>query len=153
MAPGKSDFSKWKKLKGTLKSSAVKVGVISGKGGADVQLLQIAAVHEFGSPKNKIPERSFIRGTFDNNLDATAQKIKELGEKYMEAAGKGRNIRRTLMELGEWGVNEVKKYITRTGKFVPLRPATIRRKGDDKPLVDSGRLLNSISYEIIGRDG
>ena len=37
----------------------------------------------------------------------------------------------------------------RTGPFKPLKPSTIRRKGSSRPMIDTGRLRNSITHRII----
>jgi phage gpG-like protein len=39
------------------------------------EAVMIAAVHEFGSPKQKIPKRSYIRSTFDDKKDVTEKLI------------------------------------------------------------------------------
>jgi hypothetical protein len=35
-----------------------------------------------------------------------------------------------------------------TGPFEPNKPATIARKGSDRPLIDTAQLLNSITYVV-----
>ena len=35
------------------------------------------------------------------------------------------------------------------GEWAPLKPETIRRKGSDKILIDTGDLRRSISYEVM----
>lgn len=44
-------------------------------------------------------------------------------------------------------VGEVKKRII-TGPFVPNAPTTIAKKGSDKPLIDTGQLLDAIDYKM-----
>jgi hypothetical protein len=34
------------------------------------------------------------------------------------------------------------------GPFEPLRPATIRRKGSSRPLIDTGQMRQAVSYVI-----
>ena len=34
------------------------------------------------------------------------------------------------------------------GEFVPNAPSTIRKKGSDKPLIDTGQLRQGVSYKI-----
>lgn len=51
--------------------------------------------------------------------------------------------------LGQWGASQCKLTIKRrlTGG-PPNAPYTIEKKGSSTPLVDSGRLINAITYEI-----
>lgn len=39
------------------------------------------------------------------------------------------------------------------GDFVPNSPETIKRKGSDKPLIDTGRMRQSINYVIQEKGG
>ena len=44
---------------------------------------------------------------------------------------------------GDLAISDVK-----TGTYAPLSPKTVARKGSSKPLVDTGLLLNSVTFEI-----
>lgn len=128
----------------------VQVGVLASKGGSadhdGISMVELAAVHEFGAPGAGIPERSFIRRTFH-------EKRKELGaitgRLAKQVLTKSLEVPRALDMLGAWGANEVKNTIAK-GPHIPppLKPATIARKGSSRPLVDTGRLLNSIQWEV-----
>ena len=50
--------------------------------------------------------------------------------------------------LGAFTTNLLKQYITIGSHLTPNKSATILKKGSSRPLVDSGRLVNSISWEI-----
>ena len=52
-----------------------------------------------------------------------------------------------LAAMGERTRDAIKKAIE-TGTYAPLSPKTVARKGSSKPLVDTGRLLNSVTFEI-----
>lgn len=134
----------------TLGTSTVKVGVLSSKGGdADrdgISMVELAAIHEFGSPAANIPERSFIRRTFA----AKEREVAAMSSKIGAAIFAGRmDARRGLEILGAWGATEVKKTITSgAGIPPPNAPSTIAKKGSDRPLVDTGRLLGAITWEV-----
>jgi phage gpG-like protein len=108
---------------------------------------EIAAAHEFGVPGH-IPERSFLRSTVEEN-------------KEKAAAFLAKNILETLLTdgdkttpfalLGEKMAGEVKRKI-QTGIDPALNPKTIERKGSSKPLIDTGQLLQSITYEVREND-
>lgn len=132
-----------------LAKAHVKVGVLASKGGnADhdgITMIELAAIHEYGSPAANIPERSFIRSAFEKKteLNAFVMKLaKAIAENKLDA-------RRALHMLGTWAAAKVKKNITERDIPPPLKPKTIARKKSTKPLVDTGRLLNAITYEVV----
>lgn len=106
------------------------------------ELAVIAASHEFGT--NAIPERSFLRSTLDEQdgayREATADAIRGVldGKRSAQAA---------LERLGQRVVRDVQGKI-RSGIDPALSPTTIAAKGSSKPLVDTGRLLRSITYQV-----
>lgn len=130
----------------------VKVGVLASKGGnaehADdgITMIELAAIHEFGSPAANIPERSFIRRTF------TFKRIQldPLQRKLAKALVLGKITPIVAMNmLGQWAAAQVKRTITADEPIPPpLKPATIAAKGSTRPLVDTGRLVGAISYEV-----
>lgn len=137
----------------------VKVGVLASKGGDelhstkgqqtshDITLIEIAAIHEFGSPKAGIPERSFIRSTF---LVRRVNALNNMCAKLAKAVvTQGMKPERALGLLGSWAAAEVKSTITEIDIPPPLAQATIDAKGSSKPLVDTGQLKNAITYEVV----
>ncbi|MCX2589718.1 MULTISPECIES: hypothetical protein [Proteus] len=103
----------------------------------------IAAAHEFGVPGH-IPERSFLRSTLNENKDnATKLLIKEIKADISQ----GEFSERPFAILGEKLVGEVKRKI-QSGINPALDPKTVKRKGSSKPLIDTGNLLQSITYEV-----
>lgn len=129
----------------------LKIGVLASKGGdeehpnAKISLIELAAIHEFGSPAANIPERSFLRAP----LRGTTW-LPDLCAKLTKGVLIGRfTPERAMAILGETSVAAIKRYIT-TGDGVPppLQPETIARKGSSRPLVDTSRLLNSITYVV-----
>lgn len=126
----------------------VKVGVLAGSGTtADgVGLVEIAAIHEFGSPEQRIPARSFLRSTF---LFRRVNAMRTLCARLVRAIALGRMTKaQAFNALGSWAVAEVKNTITEIDIPPPLSQKTIDAKGSSKPLVDSGRLMNALSYEL-----
>lgn len=109
-------------------------------------LAMVAAVHEFGSPEQGIPERSFLRGGIREGVP----KFNRLNEANLRAVVLGsKTVDQSLDMLGVVATGEVKRKI-RQGPFEPLKQSTIDRKGSSKPLIDTGQLIQSITYV---RDG
>lgn len=149
--------SPWRKLLkrlDDLDKLRVRVGVLASKGAntaanGDITLVELAAIHEFGSPAANIPERSFIRSTFQIRRFNALQTICAT---LLKAVTNGTmDVRKALNILGQWGANEVKNTITEIDISPPLAQSTIDAKGSSKPLIDTGRMMNAISSEVYDR--
>jgi len=128
-----------RELKRVAKGSPyIRLGVI---GGGEVAL--IALVHEFGSEKRSIPERSWLRSAIDRHRGWSA-----LREKLLKAVFEGKlSAEQALGLLGQQAVADIRAGIV-AGIPPPLSPKTIAAKGSDKTLIDSGRFFGSISYQV-----
>lgn len=150
----------WQKLLARIhgtEEAHVSVGVLASKGGDEqhdeksgLTLLQIAAIHEFGSPAANIPERSFIRLTLAAMDEELQEVLRKLARKVVM---EGMEVETALAILGQWCVAQIRGTITGSNEafaplWDPLKPATIAAKGSDRPLVDTGRLLQAIQYEV-----
>lgn len=123
----------------------VNVGVPEGKREEDgTPVAMIAAVHEFGSPSQGIPERSFLRVAVQRNR----QKYVRLNRINLVKMLRGQaTVDQALGQLGEMAKGDVQTEI-RSGDFAPLKPATIKRKGSSRPLIDTGQMVQSIAWEL-----
>lgn len=118
-----------------------------GKGGkvvgSDTPLSLIATVHEYGL--NGMPQRSFIRGAYDDNK----QLIEQLTTKLASGAITSRMpLDAALNQVGNAIESMIKNKI-RDGPFKPNSPETVKRKGSSKSLIDTGHLRQSIRYKIL----
>lgn len=110
------------------------------------ELVVVGVTNEFGSPELKIPERPFMRETADNNQE----RISILQLRALKSVVDGfKTVRQALYGIGE----EVKEMIVdkiRSGPWIKNAPRTIKKKGRDEPLIDTGQMINSIQHvEII----
>ncbi len=123
----------------------VNVGVPEGKREEDgTPVAMIAAVHEFGSPSQGIPERPFLRVAVQRNR----QKYVRLNRINLVKMLRGQaTVDQALGQLGEMAKGDVQTEI-RSGDFAPLKPATIKRKGSSRPLIDTGQMVQSIAWEL-----
>ncbi len=108
--------------------------------------VQLGVVHEFGAPEAGIPERSFLRSSFDANR-RKYETILTKGAKRI-AGGRDR-AERVLGIAAEVAVADVINTIN-AGVPPANAPSTVRRKGSSKPLVDTGQLKASIK-PVVGR--
>lgn len=142
---GKGGLKGLQKRMEALGLQRVKVGVPGTATEADgTKIAMIAAVHEFGRPDLGIPERPFLRGS----ILASRQKYIKMAKRGAKKVAEGVMDSGTVYRLiGAEAVGNVQEYI-RNADFVPLKPATIKRKGSSKPLIDTGQLRQSITYVV-----
>ncbi len=105
----------------------------------------IGMVHEFGSTDGTIPERSFLRSTFDANRAKYDALLERLTRKQLRG---GINYEASLFRVGETARGDVIKRIKSKEITQGLAPSTIARKGSDTALVDTGALVGSIVSKV-----
>jgi hypothetical protein len=147
----------------------VKIGVLSispkrppdKKTGKSIDAVVLAAVHEFGSPSRKIPERSFLRKT-------QAARKKDFNDFF--DLGKDKIMRQIMIGNGDVFLNKVGAkwvgYVHETfaaqgpgwtklsARRIAERSVTGRAKGNKDPekhsiLWDTGAMLRSIIHEVV----
>lgn len=138
-----ADLKVWRKLYNLAKRVG---GVAVRVGPQDGENATIGFIHEYGAPKAGIPARPFLSQTFQNRR----AELIAIQTKIAQGILTGKLDERKAMELlGAWAVGAIKATITKDGNFAPLKPATIKRKGSDKPLIDSGQLVGSIKFVVV----
>ncbi|WP_027938109.1 hypothetical protein [Anaeroarcus burkinensis] len=136
----------WNQLKRGLKNIdniVVDVGVQAGEAAEDGQdMASIAAYNEFGT--ERIPSRPFMRDSFDENLG----RIDAFSQEVLKRAIIGRlNFVQSMHLIGHKTTGIIQKKIVE-GPWTPNAPSTVAQKGSDRPLVDTGRLRQSIRHIV-----
>jgi phage gpG-like protein len=110
---------------------------------------EIGAIHEFGSPGKRIPERSFLRMPIMTRLDRELRTISKADWKMTLITG---GLGAVLRAIGQAGINVIGDafHTGGFGSWKALKPATIRNKGSSDILVDTTQLRRSISYQVVG---
>ena len=85
-----------------------------------------------------------MRKPLINNAEAVANLAKTAIGKFI--AGEV-SLEAALGYVGEEAKSISKEAVT-NGISPALKPATIKHKKSSKPLIDTGQLLNSITYEV-----
>lgn len=132
-------FKDLMKFLGQRRTVAVLVG-IRGQAGSD--LVAYAAANEFGVHP-RIPERSFLRSTLISRQSAYIKQIARAVRKLLD----GFTPDIAFGRLGMLAVSDVQRTI-RNRVPPPNAPMTIAKKGSDVPLIDTGRLRQSIDYVV-----
>lgn len=98
-------------------------------------------VHHVDEYTVTIPARPYFRGMVQNNKGEWGPALGKIikGASYDSAVALGR--------LGSMVKDQLQDSI-RQFSDPPNAPSTIRKKGFDKPLVDSSHMLNSADYEV-----
>lgn len=128
-------------------TSRLVVGILAPEGQKDrggVTNAQLGAIHEFGAPRANIPERSFLRRTFD---ERQAEYERSLRSAIGKVVDRGGSLRLALERLGARAAADVQNTIAR-GIPPPNAPRTVAKKGSSTPLIDTGQLRQSISYDV-----
>ena len=146
-------FAKLKKLAEQLGGRPhVKVGVLASSGADQVHdggltNVELAVVLHYGTDDGHVPARPFLTQTAHEQEKKWERLIAEVGGKIIE--GK-LSLERGLGLIGQRASADVKNTITKgEGVPPPNAPSTIARKGSSRPLVDSGRVVQSISYDVV----
>ena len=106
-----------------------------------VALLDVAFYNEYGTVH--IPARPAIKlgGRHAN------QALGELLKSVIRNTNDDKILIEELKKVGQQATSIVKKEITDLRK-PPNAPSTIRKKGSDNPLIDTGTYRQSITYQI-----
>ena len=125
----------------------VYIGVPASKNGmheGGINMATLLALHVLGAPSRGIPQRDPLRPP----LIANAQRYTDLlAVGLKNALANGTDPKIVYEKIGIVATNDVKDYFI-TGNFKALSEKTIKAKGSSKPLLDTGELRNSISYEV-----
>lgn len=126
----------------------VRVGVLGNtapRDGKGLDNAELALVMEFGTRNGRIPARPFLGGTAERK---NGEWLALLGKAIPKVLEGKLTIERALALVGERAAADVKRTITSSEGLAANAPSTIRRKGSSRPLIDTGRLLQSISYDV-----
>jgi hypothetical protein len=125
----------------------VDVGIIGDTAGAatpggEMTVGTLAEIHEFGLG---VPQRSFLRAW----ADADRAKIDRTWGALLRKVLKSElTLDQALEQFGIWAQGQAQAFIADGRVVPPLDQATIDAKGSSTPLIDTGQLRSSITYEV-----
>jgi hypothetical protein len=121
----------------------VRVGFLEGATYPDgAPVAEIAAIQNFGAPAAGIPPRPFFSNMVNREAGGWGVKMAQV-LKRAEYDGE-----KALALMGQGIAGQLRQSIVDTND-PPLKPETARRKGFDKPLVDTGHMLASVDSEVV----
>lgn len=126
-------------IQNKLREAQNKVVVVGLIGQTDSEIIKRGIYTEFGT--SKMVGWHWLR----RSVQTMKPKYKNLVGRIIAQLLQNRPVNYNL--IGIWAQGEVKKKIG-TITTPALKPSTIQAKGSSKPLIDTGQMRNSISFEI-----
>lgn len=136
----------------------VKVGLLAGSSAKRDDGLtnpELGLIHEFGTSDGRIPARPFLRPAINKHAEEYRKAIESVLRRALE---KQTPFEKGLALIGQKAAADVKNYITQGPPIPPPNaPRTLKRKealtrrgskGKVRTLVDTGRMVGSISYVV-----
>lgn len=103
---------------------------------------QVAAMMQYGAPKAGVPPRQFM-SVFSKRFSRTwGQMLARSMDKH------DGDTRAALEELGPRLVEQMQRTIDDYTSGVPLKSATVKRKGSSKELIDTSLMRDSVTYKV-----
>lgn|GEM_PF-5721353 len=120
----------------------------SGAQGRYLTNADIGVIHEFGAPKARMPERSFLRMPVLSRLDDELKKTS--AKNWMSLLVHG-GLVGLLGLIGQSAVNVIHDAFNTGGfgRWQKLNPKTVARKGSAEILVETTQLRRSISFAVV----
>lgn len=121
--------------------------------GVDIEVtpkMRAFFVHKFGiglkasTTHIRIPERSFLRNGADEAIDDVLLKCKQI---ISRAICGDMSVRAFYEELGNTMAEEIKRYAIEL-EHPANAPLTVENKGFDDPLIETGKMVNSIEVIV-----
>ena len=109
----------------------------------EIDVCDVAAWNELGVPSKNIPSRPFLRKSVDENKEKIEAFLKLQAKRVMNGVPAADVLKKT----GAFQVRLIREKIE-NGSYEANADATIEKKGSDKPLIDTGRMRQSVHYVI-----
>lgn len=125
----------------TRRKETVKVGITNA---------ELMFIHENGSPLRNIPARPVLQMTLDyaNSflLPKTVDKCMKLYLESFDETLIEKELNKLCIRMETYARNII---YSNDGRLAPNSPRTIRQKGDNHPLFDTGQLARSITCKLV----
>lgn len=139
-----------RRLKTAGQKTELRVGILAGDvphGG--VSVFDVGTWMEFGTVdadgNEIVPARSFIRAWYDETIEANKRVYKLLQARMLAGELTQEQV---FGQLGSLMVGQIQRRISE-GIPPELQSKTIERKGSSTPLIDTGQLRASVTFEVV----
>lgn len=132
-----------------------RVGVLGAKatrpsGNGTLNNAELGTVHQFGRLDGSIPARDFLKMPLEDNRQ---ELVKSMGSAPARAAFKAKDYKKLFAILGVKAEEFVQQAFDTGGfgKWKPLKPATVKRKGSAAILINTAELRKAITSDVEGQ--
>lgn len=122
-----------------------KTHIGGGGGKRTITQADLAAIHVYGAPSRNIPARDPLTPAIEQNQDKYRTMIENSVLPILEG---NMGVGMMWQLIGMAAQTDIQDYMV-NGKFAPLKPKTIKRKGSSKPLIDTGQLRQGVTYIVV----
>lgn len=135
----------------------IEIGVMSGnkkrvkvQAGINLTNAEIMFINENGSPLRKIPARPVLQMTIDwANANLLQDSLNKAIDRYVQFNFDDKQIDIELTKMCIKMENYARELIySNDGRLVPNAPLTVKRKGFNHPLFQTGQLAKSITCRL-----
>ncbi len=109
-------------------------------------LAEVAAYNELGTSTS--PARPFMKQSFENHQ----AELQAACDRVNATISSGRSAEQALQALGVAVKGLVQEEIV-DGDFEPNAESTIKKKGSEQPLIDTGHMRQSVNFVVKRRGG
>ena len=108
------------------------------------EVVDYAIYNEFGT--SRMPARPFMQTTYNTHMPKVLKFVEYLTGQIIDGKTTPDHVLRTVGEKYQAAI----QMTIRDAKTwaVPNDPYTVQRKGSSSPLIDTGRMLASVRYEV-----
>lgn len=104
-----------------------------------ISVAEVAAANEFGGDHR--PPRPFMKYTVNSRKRKWRNILRDILPQYMD------DVKKALEKLGDVCAEDLQDVI-RIWTSPPNAPSTVKKKGFNDPLVDSGQMMNSVHWRV-----
>jgi hypothetical protein len=109
------------------------------------EVARVAVWNEFGVPEKNIPSRPFFRTAYDGNRRAIGDFVVAVSKRVLfDKLGVAQGL-----ELIGLKMQALIRSSIRATTSPPNRPRTIKAKHSSHPLIDTGQMINSVTFVAV----
>lgn len=127
-----------------LRKRSVKIGIMGNEEVDGISVVDYGMYNEFGT--SRIPARPFMSKTAELHTEETTKFVHFLVGRIIDGKISDdtalHNVGMKYQSFVQQTIRDAKNWA------VPNDPKTVARKGSTSPLIDTGRLVGSIRYEV-----
>lgn len=104
-------------------------------------------IREHGSPMMSIPPRPVLQPAIEDNKEHIGRLLAEAGNAILQGDAVAGETK--LNNAGDFAAARAREWFENPQNgWPPNSPRTIRRKGSDQPLIDTGEMRKAITYVV-----